>query len=117
MRFIVASMAAFLLAFALSVSAQQRVEPIVAGVGSPAFATLDVANGTFSVFGPDDAFARSLSVREFRANQSQLTGRVQVFAVSGGDATRANYVCATSAGVLFGSGVPCGDVRFAAETR
>mgnify|MGYP007005603592 CR=1 FL=1 len=81
------------------------------------FPTLDVADGTFAVFGHDDAFARTLGVADFIANRVQITDRVQVFAVSGGDPTRANYVCATAEGVLFGSAVPCGEVRIAPATH
>jgi hypothetical protein len=99
-------------------TAQTRIEPIRAQQAGPVrFASLDVADGTFAVFGRDDAFARHLGVSDFIADQVQISGRLQVFAVSGGDPTRANFVCSTADGVLFGSVVPCSDVRLAPATH
>lgn len=96
-----------------------RAEPIRAQSGpSPArFASLDVADGSFAVFGIDDVYARHLGVSDMGVERLQVTERVQILPVSGGDPTRAQYVCATHEGVLFGSPVPCGDVRLQPERR
>lgn len=94
------------------VTAQARVEPIRAQDAGPArFSSLDVAEGSFVVFGRDDVYARHLGISDVIAEHAQVTERLQVLPLSGGDPTRAQFVCATSEGVLFGSAVPCGDVR------
>lgn len=95
----------------------QRVEPISAtSTASPVkFDRLDVAHGSLVVFGARDVWAPVMGIGEARANSLQITGKLQVFAVSGGEPTRVNFVCATAKGIIFGSATPCDQVTLARE--
>lgn len=96
----------------------QRVEPIIPGSGaSPVkFSTLDVANGSLVVFGPSDVWAPAMGIGTLNTRVLQVSQRIQVFATSGGTGAAGRFVCATKAGFLFGSEVPCTDVQLTPDS-
>lgn len=101
------------------VQAQTRVEPIRAqsGPSLARFSTIDVAEGSFVVYGRHDVYAPHMGISDIVTERAQVTERLQVFPLSGGDPTRAHFVCATHEGVLFGADVPCDQVRLSPAER
>lgn len=102
-----------LTAFATPHAQGTRVEPIRAQSGpSPVrFDRLDVADGSFAVFNRDDVYARHMGISDLGAERVQVTERLQVLPLSGGDPTRARFACVTAEGVMFGSEISCDRVR------
>mgnify|MGYP000712282402 CR=1 FL=1 len=60
--------------------------------------------------------APAMGIGTLNTRVLQVSQRIQVFATSGGTGAAGRFVCATKAGFLFGSEVPCTDVQLTPDS-